>query len=75
MAECEAQAKAKVAHSTLVISSLENENRDLKQQLEEQHCTYDKRISELKFSAEEEIRAKAQIHEATVSDCLCAYTF
>lgn len=67
LAESEAQAKAKAAHSAMVLSTLENENHRLKQQLEEQRCSYEEKVTEVKLNAEEEAKTRNRVHEAAVS--------
>lgn len=66
LTECEAQAKAKAVHSAMVISSLENENRGLKQQLEELRSSYEQKIREMNLTANEEGKNRDRIHETTV---------
>ena len=67
LGEATAQAKAKSAHSSKVISSLEREVRELRNKLEEEREHDEQVVGEVREKAEEEKRNYLRIHESAVS--------
>ena len=67
LSEAEAQAKGKAAHSAKVISSLEREVGELRNQLKEEQDQREREVREAREKAEEEKQSYTRIQEAAVS--------
>ena len=67
LSELEAQAEAKAAQSSKVISWLEKEVEDLKNHLKEQRDQHETEVCEVREKAVEETESCRRIHEAAVS--------
>ena len=67
LSEAEAQAKGKAVHSAKVISSLEREVGELRNQLKEEQGQREREVREVREKAEEERQSYQRIQEAAVS--------
>ena len=67
LGEATAQAKAKAAHSSKVILSLEREVKDLRNRMEDEQERHEHLISEVRGKAEDEKASHLRIHESAVS--------